>query len=188
MSLKNLAMPQSFASSGLLSFMDTTSVALFVHTSGERFHCPRRDIKSRKSALRDPVVCSYSICSFLMSVVRSFTRACIHFFQPCTPFERVRETDHSANEAAAGPSRRVLPTFKRRCSLRRKIEESERPQRARQLDPGVGELHGQTHRRGSRPIRSCGKRDTRRSSERAELRCVHSRPAYTDSNRFSVGN
>lgn len=130
MSLKNLAMPQSFASSGLLSFMDTTSVALFVHTSGERFRCPRRDIKSRTSALRDPVVCSYSICSFLMSVVRSFTRACIHFFQPCTRFERVRETDHSANEAAADPSRGVLPTFKKRCSFRRRIEESETETRA----------------------------------------------------------
>lgn len=76
----------------------------------------------------------------------------------------MRETDHSANEAAAGPSRGVLPTFKRRCSLRRKTEESQRPQRVRQLDPGVRELRGQTHRRGSRPIRSCGQRDTRQSS------------------------
>jgi hypothetical protein len=54
--------------------------------------------------------------------VRSFTRACVHLFQPCTPFERARETDHSANEAAANPSCGVLSTSKRRCSFRRRLK------------------------------------------------------------------
>jgi hypothetical protein len=46
---------------------------------GERFRYPLKNIKSRTSALRDAVVCSYSICSFLMSLLRSSTRACFHF-------------------------------------------------------------------------------------------------------------
>ena len=114
MSLKNVAMSQSFASSGLLSFMDTTSVAPFAEPSvGERFRYPRKNIKSRMSALRDSVVCSCSICSFLMSVVRSSTRARIHFCQHAHRSNAsVSEMDHSANEAGANPSWGVLQTLK----------------------------------------------------------------------------